>query len=414
MAVAAIGTWPAWSAQVFQSANSDADVTINASVWLREGPTEAPDLTRPAVWTSVGAVAREPEMYANRLVIITGVPVAVTQDSTMTCAAFEEDGEVLIAGYAGGGGVLTSGTSATVAGILSSDGSELFVLAASPSVPEDASRSATLGHLTLGAAAAFFLAAVLLRVRRGRDHKLRIAPVVAAVLVLLAIVASGCDVAVTTTVNADGSGAVETHLVTGEESMSELMDLPNAEAFAESWLDAMEGEGASVERTANQLKITRTFSSLGEFSAVGSTGGTSWSRLGAVNLPDGHHIYFVAVLDTATLYPDPPEEGADTSAYDELKQEIDESTMTYDLEMPGTVVGSNADSGSSWNVTMGSRRFLYAEALTSPATGTSSAARAQALWSHVVRWLWAAAAGLAVWSMLAYPWRRRKGGVGNA
>ncbi len=342
--------------------------------------------------------------------LLSGTPVAVGAENGLGVAAFEAGGARVVVGYPGGRTTFATGKAVTVAGVLAPTGDEVLALAVSPGIPGDRGRNRDLALFTLIAAAAFALSAVFVRVRRGRNRRRLLAAALVPALAT-SLLLGGCDIVIHTTVSRDGSGSVSTRVVTGEESMDELMGLPNAQAFIDSWTTSQEREGVKVERTTNQLKLDRTFATLEDFGALSGDTGTSWSRLGAVDLPDGRHVFFVASIDTASVYPDAPEEGADTTAYDRLKEEIDASTLRYELDLPGTVVGTNADAKGAWDIAMGGRRFLFAESLTGASDADSRLVSAQRIWAETVRWLFALAAGLLTFGLIAYPWRTKGGEV---
>lgn len=408
-AFGAIGLWPSWSAPILERFGTHAGGRISPSAWLAEGPVDPIALGGRPLWASVSALAKNPSAYSGSLVLLTGEPVAVVHDDAMTLARFEEGSESMLVGYAGRTAALAEGESVSIAGVLSPDGREILALAASRGAPVDPTRGRSLARDILAASLGFLLAAVFLRIRRGRYRKRRAALAAPAALMALALLLGGCDITITTKVEAGGSGTVETRVLTGEEMMAEVMDLPNAEAFTDSWLASMERDGVTVTRTTNQLRIDRTFRSLEDFGA-GETGAWgSWSRLGAVSLPDGRHTFLVASFDTASIYPDPPEEDADTSAYDKLTEELNGSTLRYVLELPGTTLGSNADDGTTWDVPMGGRRFMFAESVSAAEGAGRSIAGAQHVWAEAIRWLWALVIALLVWTLTAYPWRKREG-----
>lgn len=403
---AGIGLWPQYATHL--PGMTRAADRATASAWLSEGPADPVVFTKRPVWATPAALKADPDTYQQRIVLLAGEPVSAGTEGGLAVAAFEADGERIVVGYPGGGQVFAKGRSVSVAGVLAPTGDELLAVAVSPGVPGDKGRNRDLATLTLIAAGAFALTAVFVRVRRSRNRRAVMAAVVAAGLIATTLL-GGCEIVIRTEVNRDGSGTVGTRVVTGEESMTEMMGLPNAEPFIESWIASQERLGLKVERTTNQLKVDRTFATLEDFGATSGAVGTSWSRLGAVDLPDGRHVFFLASLDTSTVYPDTPEEGADTTAYDKLKEEIDASTLRYELKLPGTVLGTNADSTGSWDMSMGGRRFLFAESLTGTSDADSRLVAAQQVWVIVVRWLFAIAAGLLVYGLVAYPWRTKGG-----
>ncbi len=409
---AAVGLWPQYSGMLPALEKQTAD-RAEASTWLSDGPDEPVVFTRRPVWATPDALRANPDAYQQRIVLISGAPVSASAEGTLSVATFEGDGKRVVVGYPGGRVVFSSGRPVTVAGVVSPTGDELLALAVSPGVPGDRSRNSDLALLMLAAAGAFALAATFVRVRRGINRRSLNRRALAAAAVVVSLMATmflgGCEIVIHTSVNRDGSGTVNTRVITGTDSMEELMGLPNADAFIESWIASQEQSGLTVDRTANQLKVDRSFSSLEEFGAGSDAMQGSWSRLGSVDLPDGRHVFFMASFETSTVYPDSPEEGADTTAYDKLREEIDASTLRYELELPGTVLGANSDSAGVWEIPMGGRRFLFSESLTGTSDADSRLVAAQRVWEGVVRWLFAIAAGLAVFGLCAYPWRMKGG-----
>ncbi len=405
--IAAVGLWPQYSA-LLPGTSGGAGEGASASPWLAEGPSDPVVFTQRPVWATPAELKADPERYQQRIVLLAGEPASAGAEGGLSVAAFEADGARIIVGYPGGGAAFSAGKAVSVAGLLAPTGDELLALAVSPGVPGDTGRNRDLALLTLIAAATFAAAAVFVRVRRSLNRRAVMAAALVAGLLASTLI-GGCDIVIRTEVNRDGSGTVNTRVVTGSDSMTELMDLPNAESFIESWSTSQEKLGLKVERTANQLKVDRAFATLEDFGATSGATGTSWSRLGSVDLPDGRHVFFVASLDTTTIFPDAPAEGADTTAYDKLKEEIDASTLKYELKLPGTVLGSNGDGEGTWEVAMGARRFMFAESLTGTSDADSRLIAAQRIWNTVVRWLFALAAGLVAFGLLAYPWRTKGG-----
>lgn len=404
--VAGIGLWPQYSALI---PTGDADEgRVRASTWLSDGPAEPVVFTKRPVWATPAALKAAPDDFRQRLVLVSGEPVAVGSTGAVSLAALEKGGETIVVGYPGGSGRFSAGTMVSVAGVLSPKGDEILALAVSDGVPGQSGRNRDLAMLTLAASAAFALAAVFLRVRRRLDRRAVAAATVVAAL-LSAGLLGGCEIVIRTEVNRDGSGTVNTQVITGTESMEELMGLPNAQAFIDSWIASQEKLGLTVHRTTNQLKVDRTFSALEDFGTTNSMAEGSWSHLGSADLPDGRHVFFAALMDTSSVYPDAPEEGADTTAFDKLTEEIDASTLRYELKLPGTLLGENSDSKGVWQLSMGDKRFLFAESLTGASEADSRLVAAQAVWVDVVRWLFAVSAGLVCFGALAYPWRRKGG-----
>lgn len=412
---AAVGLYPLWSVPLLALVSPGATDGLAPSAWLTAGPTEPVTFAQRPVWVTPKALAASPDTYRNRLILIAGIPSEVGAQGGVSLASFGSGDDEVVVGYAGSTTAFADGRPVSIAGVLGPTGDEVLALAVAEGLPGDSGRTDSLSLMTLIAAGAFAASALFVRVRRGRDRRRRAAAASAAVLaaLVLPLLLGGCEIVIRTEVARDGSGIVQSKVVTGEDSMSELMGLPNAESFIESWIESQGISGVTVERTTTQLKMKRTFATLEEFGAQSGSAQGSWSRLGTVDLPDGRHVFFVASIDTSSVYPDPPAEGTDTTAYDKLTEEIDASTLRYELVLPGTVRGSNADGEGAWELGMGGRRFLFAESLTGASDKDSRLVGLQQAWGVGVRWIAAAAAALFAFGAVAYPWKL-KGGAARA
>lgn len=404
---AAVGLYPLWSTPLLEWVTPETG-DVEPSAWLLGGPAEPIVFAKRPVWVTPEVLAEAPDAYRDRILLLAGTPVAAGAREGVSLANFEQGGESVTVGYAGSTTAFVEGRPTSIAGVLGPDGDEVLALAVAEGLPGDAGRNDRLALLTLVTAGVFAAMALLVRVRRARARRLRATAVLTALTLLAApVLLSGCEIVIRTEVARDGSGTVDARVMTGEESMSGLMDLPNAESFIESWIDSQGMSGVDVERTTTQLKMKRTFSSLEEFGSQSASAQGSWSRLGTVDLPDGRHVFFVASMDTSSVYPDAPEEGASTTAYDKLTEQIDASTLRYELSLPGTLLGSNANGAEAWEISMGGRRFLFAESLTGASDEADRIVGLQQIWAEIIRWLAGAAAALAVFGVTAYPWRAK-------
>lgn len=226
-------------------------------------------------------------------------------------------------------------------------------------------------------------------------------------LMIAILVLSACDIEINTSVNDDGSGTTITKMKTGIEIMEKLMQLPNAQAFSNSWMAAMKAEGNEAVVVDDQVTIRREFQSAEEFSSSKSMASESWAQMGKVSMPDGEHLYFLATFDTNSVYK-MKTAGQNISAREEMEKQLDESKITYNLELPGEVLASNNSSGLSWNLPMRQITFLFAESKVTATEETKPKVRDKILpvWNDVIRITGGIAAGVMLFSLIAYPWRK--------
>lgn len=405
----AVGTAPGWTARLLPK---KASIGIDASAgtdWYETAFESGTIVPGGSVFAAVADLGKDARSYRGQLVVVPGIVDSLATAGGRTVLRLVDGPDDVIVTYLGRRPDLAAGQSATVAGLISPEGDQLLALSIGKGRSDAAIGPKRRPMSTLLASAAFLVGAIAIRVRRrwSGDGAGRASKAVALGLSLLVVpFLVGCEVRIDTVVRENGSGSVDTQAVTGIDKMTEIMQLPNAQAFTESWLEQAQAGGSKVDRTNNKLRLQRSFDSLEEFNA-GAGGGGTWSYLGRVRQPDGEHMYFIGRIDTTRLYPQKPSgEDDDTEAYDQLDTQLDDTNVTYSLSLPGVPL-SGPDRQRSWAVPMNGRELLFAESLVRSKELPGLDPTVLACWTAADRWIAGCAAAMFAYAMLAYPWRRR-------
>jgi hypothetical protein len=166
-----------------------------------------------------------------------------------------------------------------------------------------------------------------------------------AAAVLSALSLSGCEIHFTTTIRADGSGAVSTQLTESAENMNFLRQVPSMAGYLDAWAQSLRGQGILVDHTylkaSEEITFQRRFGSLAEFLKQGaeSADQSSWVYVSRYT-EGGETIYrYTALVDTRDFYKDVP--GVNSSARDMILQEFNKISMQYSVILPGKIYFHN-------------------------------------------------------------------------
>lgn len=380
------------------------------TAWLEGDAWTKPATDTRVVDTDLPSLASQPDYVQGRIVRFEALAGSVASRDGSPLITLV-DGDAQAVGYYPASRMqpIEAGATYVFAGVPGPDGTDVLVLAVSPTTDEVGLDTWPLGLRTLAASAAFLLAAAFLRIRRARARSRRrsAVPAVAAAIALLGIaLVSGCTVEVETKVQADGSGSVTTRVNVGQETMDEILGLPNGEAFMESWERQLASEDTTVTRNADQIRLVRSFDSPAQFNQ--STGGGlegSWSYLRLIDMPDGRHYVYMAHTDTSGLFAEQGSYDEDGSATEELNSRLEEAEFSFDVSLPGNTVGS---SELPLTIPIGDAADLFAESYQRVSTASGQVAPELIDWWRLIeRGIWAAAAGVFVFALLAYRWRTR-------
>ena len=382
------------------------DVAPSSSGWAATALVARPAASGRVVEAELAALTSVPEPYQGRLVRTSGVVGGVESAEDQVRFAVVDGDASLTALYPASRADLKPGMSVTLAGVLAPGGDELLVLAASPSTPAAGDTLRSLAAWTLGVAIAFFLGALLVRVRRGRTRRRSSAMVAAMLLPIALLLLAGCEIKLETLVRPDGSGRVTTRIDMGEEAMDQLKQMPNSEPFIESWKAGMATRGTTVAQTGGQIRMVREFSSETDFDQAGDEDSPTWTLLKSFDMPDGRHFAFLSHVDTNNLYVEQGRYDEDGSARDELNKRMGELSLAHDVRLPGTEIAA-LGGDSAWSVPMGGSGSMFCESVVAEGGLSSMTAPEIAAWWRVgLRYLLAATAGLLAYAVLAYPWRK--------
>ncbi len=380
-----------------------------ASDWHRTRLAHPPPLGERVLRAKVAQVVNQPERYQDRLVRIDGEIVGLREGDPDMLVSIGEDEQVLNGLYPAIRTDLTVGQTVSVVGFVSPEGTEIIVLALSSQVHEKEDDLITLAWHTLLVAGGFFLATAFVRLRGGIDRsRRRVSSAGVVGVALLALMLSGCDVSITTTVSQDGSGSVVTEIEMEQEQVDEILGLPNAEASIDSWIAEFEQQGVTVAQSDSTLRMTRVFDSCSDFNSTPFGSGESWSYLQAIEMSDGTHYVFAGLLDTSSLEPQQGVYDEDGRVYEELDSRTRDAAFTSSVVLPGTALGARGGT-PEWRVDMGESKQLFAESVIgSSARSEVIAPRLIEAWAVGLDWGTAMTAGVFVFGLLAYPWRARR------
>lgn len=381
------------------------------SEWHTQRAGEVPPLDARVVRVTPADLTQEPERFAERLVGVSGAVRGIVEEDGETLLSIVSEEQVITGLYQGVRSDVAVNDEVSVVGVVSPTGDEMWVLAISPTPGAVSDEALALAWYTLAVSGAFFAGAVFIRVRGGIDRRRRFrAGALCVVLTtgMLALLLSGCEVGVTTSVGTDGSGSVVTEIDVGQEQMDEILGLPNAQQFIDSWIADLGNRGVTVARGGTTLRMTRSFETVGEFNSAPMRSEENWTYLQAIEMPDGLHYVYAAAIDTSALQAEQGFYDEDGQVYEELDSRMQDAVFTYAVVLPGSPLGSYGGE-PSWTVGMGETGRLFAESVIPRSTSTRRLGPGLlSIWETLLPWAAGIAAGLFAYALVAYPWRARR------
>lgn len=131
--IAAVSLWPMWSERVLpEKDQSNGLVEPTISNWLSEASSRKPVISGRTMFASADQLNQSPDSFRERLMIVSSLTQGIFQQDGRTMIVLGPDENTrIIAMYPAERKDLELGKEITVAGLLSSEGNEIYALALS-------------------------------------------------------------------------------------------------------------------------------------------------------------------------------------------------------------------------------------------------------------------------------------------
>jgi len=170
-----------------------------------------------------------------------------------------------------------------------------------------------------------------------------------ALLLLVALMLTACEMHISTVVEADGSGTVSLTASELTSNVDRLRDLPNFGPYLEAVQESLRQEGIMIdtwrEGETEYLFMQNRFGSLEDLSEASPLLGeqpSTWTLAVMETSPLVTEYKFSAVFDVSELLQAGAESDAMTAS--ELNRWLGGGRMTYSLTLPGKITYANASS----------------------------------------------------------------------
>ncbi len=199
--------------------------------------------------------------------------------------------------------------------------------------------------------------------------KLLLSPVAILFCLLpLTIILAGCSMDLSTTLRPDGTGITTILVQESRENMDFLRSAPSISGYLSALIRDVKGSGAMFEQYIQGdqefILIQRNINiSNGETGKIYPIEG-SWITVQHYSEGNEEVLRFLGVVDTRVLYIDSP--GINSDVANALRDQLNQISMTYQLNVPGQIVYHNGEEITnqhvSWQLRMNESNFLVAEA----------------------------------------------------
>ena len=204
--------------------------------------------------------------------------------------------------------------------------------------------------------------------RLNRSKKLLFSPVAILLCLLpLPIFLAGCSMNLSTTLRTDGTGITTILVQESRENMDFLRSAPSISGYLSALIRDVKGSGAMFEQYIQGdqefILIQRNINiSNGETGNIYPVEG-SWITVQHYTEGNEEILRFLGVVDTRVLYSDTP--GISSDVANALRDQLNQISMTYQLNVPGQIVYHNGEETTnqhvSWQLRMNESNYLVAE-----------------------------------------------------